>query len=110
MSFRRSKQQADSVRAWREFIQSHEQLLQASGVPANIYQSREMFDDLLMHGHIDHHQDPTRFSVGNLSQEQQTLLTEIVAAYLQAGFSDPGIGGSMTKIGEDARHKVADFR
>jgi hypothetical protein len=61
MSFRRSKAAAETSRAWREFVETHSQLLQTSGVPCSLYESQALFDDLLMHGYIDHHEDPTHF-------------------------------------------------
>jgi hypothetical protein len=66
MSFRRSKAAALESRSWRDFIQANAALFQASGVPSSLYESRELFDDLLMHGYIDHHSDPTHFFVGQL--------------------------------------------
>jgi hypothetical protein len=95
MSFRRSKTAARESRAWRSFVQANAGLLQASGLPISLYQSRELFDDLLMHGYIDHHDDPTRFIVGQLSAGQQEALVEVVVRYLRTGFPDPGIGGFM---------------
>lgn len=95
MSYRRSKAAALAARAWRGFLQANAALLQASGVPISLYESRELFDDLLMHGYIDHHEDPTRFFVGELSDPQREALVEVVARYLLAGFPDPGIGGFM---------------
>jgi hypothetical protein len=92
------------------FVHRNERSLQATGVPVSIYESHEMFIDFLMHGHIDHHDDPTRFSVGSLSVEQQSLLADVIASYFLAGFDNPGIAGLMTKIGEEARRKVAEFQ
>lgn len=43
-----------------------------------------MFDDLLMHGYIDHHDDPTHFFVGQLSAKQMDALVEVVVCYLGA--------------------------
>jgi hypothetical protein len=95
MSFRRSKAAVRDVRAWQAFLQANASLLQASGVPLSIYQSRELFDDLLMHGYIDHHEDPTHFAIGQLSVKQWDALLDAAAQYLRAGFPDPGIGGFM---------------
>src|SRR5256885_1449065 len=95
MSFRRRKAAAQESRAWHDFLDSNAVLLQASGLPGALYQSRELFDDLLMHGYIYHHTDPTYFVVGQLSASQQEKLIEVVVRYLQAGFPDPGIGGFM---------------
>jgi hypothetical protein len=95
MSFRRSKSAARSAREYRDFVQANAVLLQSSGVPISLYESRELFDDLLMHGYIDHHTDPTHFFVEQLSASQRAALVEIVVRYLRAGFPDPGIGGFM---------------
>jgi hypothetical protein len=91
MSFRRGKTTARESLAWMYFVEVNSSLLQASGVPISIYKSREMFDDLLMHGWIDHHSDPTHFSVEHLSQQQLEVLVEVIVEYLRFGFSDPGI-------------------
>jgi len=91
MSFRRKKQEAVEARRWREFVELNADLFQRSGVPQSIYTSREMFDDLLMHGYIDHHEDPTHFFVGQLNAEQAECLIEAAARYLRAGFPDPGL-------------------
>jgi hypothetical protein len=95
MSFRRSKTAAQESRSYRDFVQANAALLLASGVPISLYESRDLFDDLLMHGHIDHHEDPTRFFIGQLSVDQLAALVETVVRYLRAGFPDPGIGGFM---------------
>jgi hypothetical protein len=78
-----------------DFRQANAALLQASGVPASLYESRELFDDLLMHGYIDHHEEPTHFSVSRLSRSQVEALVEVAARYLRSGFPDPGISGLM---------------
>lgn len=95
MSFRRSKTAVRESRVYREFVQANAVLFQASGVPISLYKSRELFDDLLMHGYIDHHPDPTHFFVGQLSAEQREALVEVTVRYLKAGFPDLGIGGFM---------------
>jgi hypothetical protein len=93
MSFRRSKTVAQESRAWQDFLQANAALFHASGVPISVYQSRDLFDDLLMHGYIDHHPDPTRFFVSQLSDAQREALVEVAVRYLRAGFADLGIGG-----------------
>jgi hypothetical protein len=95
MSFRRSKTAAWEARAYRDFVQANISLFQASGVPISLYESRDLFDDLLMHGYIDHHPDPTHFFVGQLSADQRVALVKVMMRYLQSGFPDPGIGGFL---------------
>jgi hypothetical protein len=92
MSFRRSKKDALASLAWRRFLQENAELLQASGVPISIYQSRELFAYFLMHGCIYPHADSTHFLVGQLSAPQRAALIETTARYLRAGFPDPGLG------------------
>jgi hypothetical protein len=48
MSFRRSKTATQSAREYPDFVQANSALFQASGVPISLYESRELFDDLLM--------------------------------------------------------------
>lgn len=93
MSFRRNKTAARRSHAWRTFLQANRTLLQESGVPISLRESRELFEDLLMHGCIDHHPDPTDFLVGQLSARQREALTQVIVRYLQAGFPDPGFVG-----------------
>ena len=116
MSFRRSKTVSRESRAYRDFVQTNAALFHASGIPISLYESRELFDDLLMHGYIDHHPDPTHFVVGQLSAEQRAALVEAAVRYLQAGFPDPGIGGFMggptrdeilRRVQKDAEPKAA---
>jgi hypothetical protein len=109
MSYRRSKRAALQARAWSDFRQANAVLLQASGVPASLYESRELFDDLLMHGYIDHHEDRTHFFVGQLSQSQMGALVEVAARYLRAGFPDPGIGGLMGARTQEEIRRRADL-
>lgn len=91
MSFRRSKTTARETRAWMYFLEVNASLLQASGVPISLCESREIFDDLLMHGYIDHHSDSTHFSIEQLSLQQREVLVDVIVQYLRSGFSDPGI-------------------
>jgi hypothetical protein len=107
MSFRRSKNAVVEAKAWRKFREVNAAILQASGVPASIFEPRELFDDLLMHGYIDHHEDPTHFYVGQLTSSQRETLIEVAACYLRAGFPDPGIGGFMGgQVGQEIRRRA----
>ena len=49
-----------------------------------------------MHGYIDHHEDPTRFSSASSQREQRKALrSRSWRATSAPGFPDPGIGGFM---------------
>jgi hypothetical protein len=106
MGFRRSKSVAEGSRKWRDFLEGNAAQLQASGVPCSLYASREMFDDLLLRGYIDHHDDPTHFFVGGLPPDQREALVKVIVNYLQAGFADPGIGGFCGPLREEVYRKA----
>jgi hypothetical protein len=91
MSYRRTKQQAIEAKRWREFCDRHAKLIQGAAVPESLMASEEMFDDLLMHGVIDHHPDPTRFNVDRLTAAQRAKFRDLVFAYFVAGYGDPGL-------------------
>lgn len=101
MGFRRNKASISESRAYQDFFLANEKLIESSGVPISLCERRELFDDLLMHGYIDHHDDPTHFSVEQLSTAQLDSLVEVVVAYLRAGFPDPGIAGIMGGLSRD---------
>jgi hypothetical protein len=103
MSFRRSKQRALESYRWRQFVEQNSARLEASGLPLLIYQSQEMFLDFLIHGYIDHHEDPTRFSVMKLSSFELDLLADIIVDYLHSGFPNPSIG-----MPHELRNRVTD--
>jgi hypothetical protein len=91
MSFRRSKEAARDARRWRTFLDQNRAQLEESALPRHIYESRDFFDDFLMHGCIDHHARPYDFSIRQLTKDQALVLREVVVRYLAAGFGDPGL-------------------
>jgi hypothetical protein len=101
MSFRRSKEAVSEGRAWQNFRQANAELLRSSGLPLSLYESRDLFDDFLMHGYIDHHEDATHFFIGQLSETQKALLVEVIVRYLRAGFPDPGITCFMDAVRDE---------
>ncbi len=108
MGFRRSKQKALEGRKWRQFLAENRDLLITTGVPCSIYESRELFDDLLMHGFLDHHPDPTRFAVVDLNSEQKSALAELIARFLRSGFDDPGLALFSPEIEREIRDRAAE--
>src|SRR5436305_2904351 len=105
MSFRRSKTAAQEARAYRDFVQANAALLRASGVPISLYESRELFDDLLMHGYIDHHPDPTHFFVGQLSAEQREALVEDGVTNIRAGSPGPALDSRLPLLRRQLTNK-----
>jgi hypothetical protein len=107
MSFRRSKLAAFQSRAWQRFFQANREGLARTGVRCSIYESGELFDDFLMHGWVDHHPDPTRFTVAELNQQQKALPMDIDQRYLRSGSPDPGLGIFGHELHDEIRRGAA---
>jgi hypothetical protein len=60
--------------------------LQAAGLPPLATQTVAHWDDLLMHGHFKNHPDPSHFAIGSLTDDQYTVLVDLVASYFLAGY------------------------
>lgn len=86
MGYRRSKESADAARQWSTFVARNREVIEAAGLPEVVTQSINHWDDILMHGHLDHHLDPTGFSVDQLSEQQYTALLQLVESYFVSGY------------------------
>ena len=70
----------------------------------------EMFDDFLMHGWIDHHDDPIGFTDVDMTAEQKSKFKKLIWKYFEAGFPDPGIAVlPLEEMGDLARAFPAAF-
>jgi hypothetical protein len=86
MSFRRSPEQTRAESGWAGFVAANRARLQAAGLPLFATQSVAHWDDLLMHGHFAHHEDPSHFSISNLSADQYTVFVDVVESYFLGGY------------------------
>ena len=86
MGFRRSRGQARAEREWTAFVAANLERLQVAGLPLLAIESVEHWDDLLMHGHFDHHEDPSHFEIESLTDPQYTMLVDLVESYFLAGY------------------------
>jgi hypothetical protein len=78
-------------RKWNIFYQANKELIEKIGLPGPTVDTWGRFADLLMHGIIDHHDDPTHFDLNDLSPEKLKLFRMLVDRYFEDGFSNPGI-------------------
>jgi len=85
MGYRRSPETLRAERRWRAFLVTHSALLLTAGLPSPIVSSQSRWDDFLMHGHLDHHDDPTAFSVEELDAPAYAALRELAESYFAAG-------------------------
>ncbi len=86
MGFRRKKSEVMSDRRWREFLIENQRLIEQSGLPENTMETKERFYDFLEHGHLDHHDDPSRFIVDHLDDERFCKCMELIERSIEAGF------------------------
>ena len=91
MGPRRSKAKSKRDRSWKSFCDRHSDLVAKSHLPREVLATHDRFMDLLMHGYLDHHDDPHAFTVDQLAHVEFAAFRELVYAYFAAGYSDPGL-------------------
>ena len=75
-----------AAREWSTFVARNKKVVEAVGLPQVVTESINHWDDFLMHGYLDHHDDPTGFTVDELSEEQYTALLQFVDSYFASGY------------------------
>lgn len=92
MSFQQShRKERDARLKWNRFCAQNQDLIEGIGLSTPTIETWERFEDLLMHGHIDHHDDWSQFNVSSLDKEQYELFKILVGKYFEAGYFDPGL-------------------
>ena len=89
MAFRRNREVASQRRDWDRFCQDHIDEIRRIGLTEPVIRTRERFVDFLMHGYIDHHDDPSGYSVHQMWDEQHRLLAEFTSRFM-AKFGELG--------------------
>ncbi len=79
MSYRRNNERA---LAWREWLRENERALNECHLPEIVLSSEAHWWDFLMHGYLDHHDDPSDFSLDNLSPEEMRCLKNFLESHL----------------------------
>lgn len=79
MSYRSENKERIS---WRKWLLRHQTALAACRLPALVLQDEKHWWDFLMHGYLDHHEDPSRFTVDALSRTEKQMLFEFLKAEL----------------------------
>ena len=70
-----------------EWLLAHNnEVIRAAGLPESVINPISRWDDFLMHGYVDHHDDPSRFTVDELSEEQYYALVQLVESYFAFGY------------------------
>src|SRR5579884_2634053 len=86
MSYRKTKTATQSKKSWKQFIANNNELILKTGLPEIVLQTEEHWDDFLMHGYLDHHNDPFHFNIDKLDKSEYQSLKELVAKYFEAGY------------------------
>jgi len=86
VGFSRWKHRSQAARAWAAFIDRNTSAVRAAGLPEAVTASVARWDDFLMHGRLEHHDDPTAFAIDQLSESQYAALTLLVESYFVAGY------------------------
>ncbi len=86
MGYRRSKQKVEAAGRWTTFVARNKNLIYAAGLPEPVTRSIDHWDDFLMHGYLDHHEDPHGFSVDQLSEQQYGAVLQLVESYFVSGY------------------------
>ena len=86
MGFRRKKSDVTRQRQWKNFLTSNQIIIEQAGLPETVTETLDRFLDFLMHGYIDHHDDPEKFTVNHLDDNEYGELMELLNRFCTAGF------------------------
>ena len=81
MSYRRNN---EKDLAWREWLQRNKDALNECGLSGIVLRSEAHWWDFLMHGYLDHHGDPSNFTIDDLSKAEMKCLKEFLESELTA--------------------------
>ena len=87
MSYRKTKEATQAKKQWERFVSDNLVLISKTGLPEIILYTEQHWTDFLMHGYLDHHDDPTQFKVDEMSKKEYESLKELVRRYFEAGHS-----------------------
>ena len=83
MSFRRAgKLKHIEARSWAEWLDLHAPDLTACGIPTHVLNDEDHWWDFLHHGYLDHHPDPTSFSVRDVPRDKVAHLVMVLESII----------------------------
>jgi hypothetical protein len=86
MGYRRSNEKVRAARDWNSFVAKNIETIRTAGLPELVTTSIRHWDEFLIHGYLDHHEDPSRFTVDELSEEEYSALVKLVESYFMCGY------------------------
>lgn len=103
LSFRKKKDDGHEKRRWQSFCAENADLIASLDLPSPVIETQERYEDLLMHGYLDHHHDPTRFTIDEFDATKIENFKQLVDRYFAAGYFDPG----LVAVGFEERLRLA---
>ena len=91
MGYRKPKTQSEDASRWKAFVREQKESVVACGLPMSYLQNQNLFEDFLMHGCIDHHDDSIGVTLREMTEGEKGYLFKLVRAYFKAGFKNPGL-------------------
>ena len=86
MTPRDSPDRERARRDWERFVAANAHQFRTAGLPALAAQSIDHWDDLLAHGRFATCDDPTRFEVRRLTEDQYLAFCALTESYFAAGY------------------------
>lgn len=86
MGYRRSEARKKAGRAWAAFVVANRKVIEAAGLPFEVTESIEQWDNFLVNGHIDENHHAPAYNVDQLSDTQYDALLQIVESYFAVGY------------------------
>jgi hypothetical protein len=80
MGYRRQKWD-EKHRDWLAWLRQNEEQIAASGLPELVLSDEAHWSDFLDNGHLDHHPDPSGFSLDDLSVRQKAAMLRLLLNY-----------------------------
>lgn len=65
-------------KVWKDWLRENKDFIERCNLPETILKSRSHWEDFLLHGYLDHHEDESNFNLENLSTELQTNLLDFL--------------------------------
>jgi hypothetical protein len=80
VGYRRRHNLTDEDKEFHSWLKEHRDLVEETGLPEIILQDADHWFDFVDHGFLDHHDDPSRFTLDDLSERQKAALLALLAS------------------------------
>lgn len=103
MAFSKKKDNGLEKKRWQSFYAQNADLIESLDLPSPVIETQAGFEDFLMHGYLDHHDDPTKFTIDGFDPVKMEKFKKLVDRYFAGGYFDPG----LMAVGFEERLRLA---